>query len=108
MWERIRGGRPVVLHGFNVTAAFSFKGWLYTYMTSPTTWFVLDALGGMSIEIPNKLLYVSETDNRANRTAYPCLLLHMLVLAGLCSGKTSANPAHRKGLCSGLGAAYGL
>jgi len=35
------------------------KGGLPTYMTSPTTWFVLDALGGTSIDIPAKRLYVS-------------------------------------------------
>jgi len=35
------------------------KGGLVTYMTCPTTWFVLDALGGTSIDIPAGRLYVS-------------------------------------------------
>jgi uncharacterized protein (DUF608 family) len=35
------------------------KGGLPTYMTCPTTWFVLNALGGTSIDVPNGRLYVS-------------------------------------------------
>jgi uncharacterized protein (DUF608 family) len=35
------------------------KGGLPTYMTCPTTWFVLDALGGTSLDIPDNRLYVS-------------------------------------------------
>ena len=35
------------------------KGGLVTYMTCPTTWFVLNALGGTSIDVPKGRLYVS-------------------------------------------------
>ncbi|BDI32030.1 hypothetical protein CCAX7_40810 [Capsulimonas corticalis] len=35
------------------------KGGLPTYMTCPTSWFVLDALAGTSIDVPNGRLYVS-------------------------------------------------
>jgi uncharacterized protein (DUF608 family) len=35
------------------------KGGLVTYMTCPTTWFVLDALGGTTIDVPGQRLYIS-------------------------------------------------
>lgn len=35
------------------------KGGLPTYMTCPTTWFVLHALGGTSIDVPGERLFVS-------------------------------------------------
>jgi len=35
------------------------KGGLPTYMTCPTTWFVLDALAGASVDIPAERLYIS-------------------------------------------------
>ncbi len=35
------------------------KGGLPTYMTCPTTWFVLDALAGASLDIPDSRLYLS-------------------------------------------------
>lgn len=35
------------------------KGGLPTYMTCPTSWFVLNALGGTSIDVPNGRLYLS-------------------------------------------------
>lgn len=35
------------------------KGGLPTHMTCPTSWFVLNALGGTSIDVPNGRLYLS-------------------------------------------------
>jgi uncharacterized protein (DUF608 family) len=35
------------------------QGGLPTYMTAPTSWFVLDALAGASIDVPNRRLYIS-------------------------------------------------
>jgi len=35
------------------------QGGLPTYMTTPTSWFVLDALAGASIDVPNGRLYIS-------------------------------------------------
>jgi uncharacterized protein (DUF608 family) len=35
------------------------QGGLPTYMTAPTSWFVLDALSGASIDVPKGLLYLS-------------------------------------------------
>lgn len=35
------------------------QGWLYTYMTSPTSWHVLNALAGTSIDVPSGRLFIS-------------------------------------------------
>ncbi|BCM90545.1 hypothetical protein IAD21_02399 [Abditibacteriota bacterium] len=35
------------------------QGGLVTYMTCPTSWFVLNALGGTSLDVPHRVLYVS-------------------------------------------------
>ena len=71
-------------------AANGHKGGLPTYMTCPTTWFVLDALAGASVDVPGHRLYLSP------RLSTTSTQMHIPVYLSRFWGKLDYVPAQKK------------